>query len=72
MKERPAKRWKEVECKKKHAGITKRCKKNMLDRRIKKTNAQDRSLWRLGSKYQLIPARKKKPGFRSIKTFINT
>ena len=55
-KGRPKKRWKEV------------VEQDMANRGLKRTDAQDRMLWRLGCKNRLIPAcREELPWFRKIK-----
>ena len=58
-KGRPKKRWKEV------------VEKNMLITGLKRTDAQKRSLWRLGCKNRFTPARRKnKPDSKKMKIFI--
>ena len=60
-KGRPKKRWKEV------------VENHMLVRGLRRTNAQDRSLWKLDCKNRPTSAcSKNKPGSRMIEIFINT
>ena len=58
---RSKKRWKEVVV-----------EKDMLVRELKRTDAQDRSLWRLDCKSQFASACGEKPGSSRMKRFVST
>ena len=49
------------------------CKKGYAGHRLKETDAEERSFWRLGCKNRLTPADwENKPGSRRMKIFTNT